>query len=74
MCFPQIFDKSGLSTESTYLPASIHPMHTDVPRNDLNAAREEASMTMFGAVQVRMSMFGTVLVCVVHLVRFRSGD
>ena len=48
MC--RVHERSGLSPCGTYLPASIHPSLTAEPKADLDTAREEARMVMFGAV------------------------
>jgi 3-ketoacyl-CoA synthase len=41
--------KSGLSTETTYLPPAVHPCHVSEPRMDIPSALEEARMVICGA-------------------------
>lgn len=42
----QVFLKSGLSPQATYLPACIHPKHTSEPKNDITSALAETEMVM----------------------------
>ncbi|PNW84282.1 hypothetical protein CHLRE_04g228150v5 [Chlamydomonas reinhardtii] len=42
--------KSGLSTETTFLPKAVHPCHTRLPDSTVPTALEEARVVMVGAI------------------------
>ncbi|KAG2452218.1 hypothetical protein HYH02_003248 [Chlamydomonas schloesseri] len=42
--------KSGLSSETTYLPKAVHPCHVRTPDSAVPTALEEARMVMVGAI------------------------
>eukprot|EP00879_Flechtneria_rotunda_P029131 GHRR01031400.1.p1 GENE.GHRR01031400.1~~GHRR01031400.1.p1 ORF type:complete len:111 (+),score=21.22 GHRR01031400.1:98-430(+) len=46
----KVFLRSGISPCGTYLPAWINPVHTKEPKWDIETAKQEAEMTMCGAL------------------------
>ena len=54
----KVLERSGLSSEGTYLPAAIHPQLTPEPKYDMDTAMLEAKMVMTGAVQDLMTKTG----------------
>ncbi|KAI8477402.1 MAG: FAE1/Type III polyketide synthase-like protein-domain-containing protein [Monoraphidium minutum] len=55
----RIFQRSGISAENTYLPPWINPVHSKVPKYDMDTAKKEAEMVMCGAVADLLEKTGT---------------
>jgi 3-ketoacyl-CoA synthase len=54
----KVFEKSGLSPHGTYLPPTINPNLAKAPQHDMDSAKLEAEMVMFGAVDDLLAKTG----------------
>lgn len=75
----QVFDKSGLGRDQTYLPKSVHPSYTGTSaKTDLDSAYAEAQMCLIGAVEGEKaqrsgSLFASVVALLLASCRCHKG-